>query len=156
MNQHIEREIQEIAEAGGGVLLPAAVVEAARDPTSAMHSHFQWDDTEAAIAYRLSQARELIRSVKVYVTTETFRIAAPAYVRDPDRVQRDQGYASIARIRTNEDAARDVVVAEFSRAAAAVRRARTVALALGLEGQLDEIATRIDAVVSHAAALGTQ
>ena len=42
-----------------------AVVDAARHPDNPMHRHFEWDDAEAADEYRLMQARQLIRWVKV-------------------------------------------------------------------------------------------
>lgn len=40
-----------------------AVVEAAREEDSPLHGCFIWDDSEAGEAYRLIQARTLIRSV---------------------------------------------------------------------------------------------
>lgn len=61
----IKQELEAIAV--GGVIHPADVVEAARDPGSAMHRQFEWNDGEAAEAYRLQQARALIRRVKVNV-----------------------------------------------------------------------------------------
>jgi hypothetical protein len=61
----IKEELQAIAE--GGVLHPADVIAAARNPNSAMHGQFEWDNSEAAEAYRLQQARALIRRVKVNV-----------------------------------------------------------------------------------------
>ena len=56
----IKRELDRIAKAGGGVLQPAAVVEAARPKNSPLHSRFEWDDGAAADQYRLWQARKLI------------------------------------------------------------------------------------------------
>lgn len=44
-----------------GLLRPEDVVEAARDEASVLHSHFTWDDTEAARKQRLAEARHLIR-----------------------------------------------------------------------------------------------
>lgn len=48
-----------------GMLTPQIVVEDARPVTSQLHDRFEWDDAQAAEQYRLEQARELIRSVKV-------------------------------------------------------------------------------------------
>lgn len=56
-------ELERIRLAAGGLLRPADVVAAARDPKSPLHSHFEWDDGAAAEAYRLWQARQLIRAV---------------------------------------------------------------------------------------------
>lgn len=46
-----------------GRLMPEDVVERARDPKSALHDCFLWDDSEAAAQYRLYQARQLLRVV---------------------------------------------------------------------------------------------
>jgi hypothetical protein len=44
-----------------GALTPAIVVEEAAAPDHPLHHRFEWDDTEAAIKYRLSQAQSLLR-----------------------------------------------------------------------------------------------
>lgn len=54
-------ELARIANDGGGILQPTAVVEAARPITSPLHSRFEWDDNKASHEYRLYQARQLIR-----------------------------------------------------------------------------------------------
>jgi hypothetical protein len=64
-NQAIIRELAIIRQANNGIVQPAAVVEFARNPETALHSRFEWDDSEAAEQYRLWQARHLLR---VYVT----------------------------------------------------------------------------------------
>jgi hypothetical protein len=46
-------------------LTPALVVDAARDPVHPLHSQFEWDDSIAGEKYRQTQARQLIRSVRV-------------------------------------------------------------------------------------------
>lgn len=43
----------------------ADVLEAAQDPRSPFHHHFDWDDTTAAVRYRLVQAQYLMRSLHV-------------------------------------------------------------------------------------------
>lgn len=62
----IKRELDRIAKEHGHILRPADVVEAARSKESILHSQFEWDDTEAAEQYRLSQARGLIRVIVEY------------------------------------------------------------------------------------------
>ena len=47
-----------------GSLTASLVLEESRDPAAVLHNEFQWDDTVAAEAYRLTQAGNLIRSVK--------------------------------------------------------------------------------------------
>ena len=48
-----------------GIITPEAVVERARPKRSPLHSLFEWNDKKAAAAHRITQARYLIRSVKV-------------------------------------------------------------------------------------------
>ena len=54
-------ELEVIREASGGTLNPEAVIEYARDESTALHAAFTWDDTEAAHQHRLWQARQIIR-----------------------------------------------------------------------------------------------
>lgn len=48
-----------------GALTPQSVVDIARPKGSPLHSHFEWNDKVAGEKYRLSQAGELIRSVRL-------------------------------------------------------------------------------------------
>ncbi len=57
--------LERLARKAGGVLTPDSVVRAAASPASPLHGYFTWADTEAARAWRLHQARNLIASVRV-------------------------------------------------------------------------------------------
>lgn len=48
-----------------GKLTPETVVQEAKRPDHPLHHRFNWDDKTAAHEYRLSQAADLIRSVRV-------------------------------------------------------------------------------------------
>lgn len=48
-----------------GQLTPRLVVDLARDPEHELHSRFEWDDSIAAEKFRVEQARDLIRKVRV-------------------------------------------------------------------------------------------
>lgn len=82
-----------------GKLTPHLVLETARDPQHPLHSRFEWNDSLAAERYRLAQAHELIRSVRVvYRSTQGERsvrafqaVRAPTgYVYEPaEKVLRD-------------------------------------------------------------------
>ncbi|SDD61387.1 hypothetical protein SAMN04488581_2666 [Mycolicibacterium neoaurum] len=48
-----------------GELTPQIVVEEARPDTAPLHNRFEWDDEVAGEKYRLVQAAELIRSVRI-------------------------------------------------------------------------------------------
>lgn len=54
----------------GAGATPEALVELARDPASAIHQDFEWDDEAAALKYRLQQARYYLRSIVVEWVTE--------------------------------------------------------------------------------------
>lgn len=61
----IQKELDTIRRRHGGLLRPRDVVAFARDPHTALHGRFEWDDSKAAQDYRLWQAREIIQ---VFVT----------------------------------------------------------------------------------------
>jgi hypothetical protein len=126
-------------ERDNGRLLPVDVVEAARPEDSPLHSRFEWDDTEAAVKYRLSQARALIRTVKIDVVVHEIPLSVTGYVRDPDADARAAGYRSVVSLRTEEDSARAAIVNEMTRVAAAVRRAKAVAAVLGVGADIEQI-----------------
>lgn len=74
-----------------GHLRPEDVVDAARNPNSALHSYFTWDDSEAAAAYRLQEARALIKRVKVdVVRTDEEVVRVPSFIRSDGGYQETQ------------------------------------------------------------------
>lgn len=126
-----------------GRLAPADVVAEASDPASPLHDYFEWDDSEAARKYRLSQARTLIRSIKVEITVREIPLTVVGYVRDPDLSVRDPGYRNVIQLRTEEESARLAVLDEMKRVSDAVKRAKRLAAVLGFAdqiAQIDEIA----------------
>ncbi len=128
-----------------GRLTAAAVVEEAADPASPLHGHFEWNDTEAARKHREDQARALIRSYKVRVKVHSFELLAPRFVKDPSR---EVGYTLTTRQRVADDRQREILVAEFTRASAALKRALAIAQVLGLESDVGSILTQMDAVLT--------
>lgn len=147
MSEEIIAELTRLAKANDGRLTPDNVVEAAQDEASPLHQCFEWDDDAAAHMFRVEQARRLIRGVRVDVTTSHHTVRVPAFVHDPECELGEQGYVSILRLSSDEDKSREVVIAEFSRAASALRRARSVAMALGIEDQIDDICNQIKRVL---------
>jgi hypothetical protein len=126
-------------ERDNGRLAPADVVEAARDPESPLHSHFNWDDSDAAEKYRLMQARTLIRTVKLEITVRDVPLSVVGYVRDPEADAKTAGYRNVAKLRTEEDAARAAIVDEMKRVSNAVRRAKGLAAVLGVAEDIEQI-----------------
>ena len=51
-------------------LRPQNVVDEAQSNTSPIHKYFNWDDTKAANAYRLTQARNLINHIRVRIVDQ--------------------------------------------------------------------------------------
>jgi len=143
MNDDMLAELTRLAAENDGRLTPDNVVDAAQNAASPLHSWFEWDDDAAAHMYRVEQARHLIRSVRVNVTTSHHTVRVPAFVHDPECERGEQGYIAIRGLANDEDKARDVVIAEFARALSALNRARAVAEALGIKDQVDEMSAQI-------------
>lgn len=140
----VAEKLAELASANGGRLTPNLVLEEAEDPDSVLHSLFEWDDTLAARQHRIFQARQIITSVRVVITTENKKISTVYYVRDPDAEPLEQGYVSIDRLRTDKDLARESIVMEFSRASSYLQRAKAHAQALNLNDEIEELIDNIN------------
>lgn len=69
-------ELLDLYEAKGNVLLAEDVVEFAKNEKTALHRHFTWDDSEAAILWRLQQARNIIR-VSIQFSEQAPKIFRP-------------------------------------------------------------------------------
>jgi hypothetical protein len=48
-----------------GFIKPSVIVREAASKKSPLHDEFEWDDSKAGVAYRLSQARRLIRVTRI-------------------------------------------------------------------------------------------
>lgn len=147
----VKERLAELYETHGH-LTPDIVLEDAHDKTSPLHGEFQWDNKLAAHQYRLQQARELIRSVKVTIVTDTVSIKTVQYVRDPNADTREQGYVSVDSLRSDPRSARDALIYECGRAAALLERSRDLAMAVGLIAELDGLLAGIGAIRERAAA----
>ena len=63
-----------------GYLRASELLDVAADPSSPLHSLFEWDDSKAAHEFRLIQARTLIKRVNVTILADEDRIVhVPAY-----------------------------------------------------------------------------
>ena len=56
--------LQELTESEGG-LTPQRLVDESRDENHPLHCEFEWDDSIAAEAYRITQAKQLIRDITI-------------------------------------------------------------------------------------------
>lgn len=84
-----------------GQIKPEDVVEAASDESSPLHSWFEWDDTEAARAYRIWQARVLIRTRVTIIqdSQEPMRI----FVNLTSERNEGLGYRELVSVMSNPD-----------------------------------------------------
>ena len=82
-------------EKSGRITAPA-VLDAARPASSPIHDCFDWYDSEAAEKWRLEQARELIRRVKIELVYQEVSVRTVKYVADPAR---SDGYTDIVKAR---------------------------------------------------------
>jgi len=133
----VHLRLQAIADANGGRLTADDVVSDAKRKDSPLHAHFEWDTKKAAAAYWIEQARVLITSVRVVVTTETTKVSVVAYIRDPAAASDQQGYVATASVRKDVDVAREVLVAEFTRIGSMLRRARELAVVFEAQDEVD-------------------
>lgn len=97
----IEQELLALYEANNGLLRPEDVVEFAKDPKTALHKRFEWDDGAAAHQWRLEQARNVIR-VHVTVVGAEQREARMWVSLDTDRYT-TSGYRSLEDVMTDEE-----------------------------------------------------
>jgi hypothetical protein len=77
--QAIGEELDAIRREHGGHLKPEDALKQAKDRSSAMHRHIEWDDATAAHSHRLEQMRVLIRSIVRLEGEEQVR-EIPAFV----------------------------------------------------------------------------
>jgi hypothetical protein len=98
--QVIGEALSKISEAAGGHLIPGAVVDAARDRKSPLHPHFEWSDKVAAEAFRVDQARSLIRCIHVS-TDETESGVARAFLSVRDK--EGTSYRTISDVLSSAD-----------------------------------------------------
>lgn len=131
------RAIAAVADKRTGRVSPQDVVEAARDPASPLHNEFAWDDAEAARLHRLDVAKRLIREVKLVITYDSVKVAAPYYVSDP----RDPGssYVPTTKLIGKHAAAKKALLSELERIRGSIARAHAIAATLGLSATFDRM-----------------
>lgn len=87
----VQRELRRLIEQEH-LLRPERVLEVARAPSNPLHKFFQWDNGKAAEAYRLGQAREMIRIVHVLTAINDGRKRQPITVRALVNVNPGKGF----------------------------------------------------------------
>lgn len=106
--QVIGSSLDKIRVSKGGELEPAAVVDAARPPDHPLHRHFEWDDKIAAEGFRLEQARNIIRIIRVVdETAETGTTRAFLSIKGKHGIS----YRTVDDVRSSQDL-RDALLAQ--------------------------------------------
>jgi hypothetical protein len=109
----IRKELEVIAKQGDGVLQAEAVVEFARDKSTALHSEFNWDNTDAAHKWRLHQARNLIR-VQVTFEPRSERKMQVFVSLPSDREDDGGGYRRMVDVLSNADKREQLVASALA------------------------------------------
>lgn len=123
-----------------GSLAPDDVLAAATPEDSPIHGLFEWDDGKAGHAFRLDQARIVIRRVRVhYIESEpkVREIRVSEYIHDPELPHGQQGYVRTGLLKTQAESALAALQAELNRVASMIERTRMVAAKLGLEAECE-------------------
>jgi hypothetical protein len=92
--------LEKMARRNGGVLMIDDVIKEAQDEGSILHSHFEWDDSEAAVQYRREQARTLIQRCRITVLTDE-PTHVRAFVSLPSDRETGGGYRMVADVMTS-------------------------------------------------------
>lgn len=122
-----------------GLLTPEAVVKDAKRKASPLHDYFDWSVESAARKYNIQQARILITSVQVVVSTKKHQIKVPAYIREPDCEHNEQGYSKINEIMTDEDRAEKYLTQKLEHAEKAMEQALDYAEVLKIPKEVNRI-----------------
>jgi len=106
--QAVGEELERIRTKHNGRLESEMVIEAARECGSPLHTAFEWNNKRAADAYRVDQARYLIRSIEVIVEDQPDAKPVRAFVsvvRDQDR-----SYTSVSHALGDPELRRQVLL----------------------------------------------
>lgn len=146
--ENVGLELEKI-ETANGRLDPKDVVEVARDKKHPLHQFFDWNNKSAAEAWRVQQARDLIRRCKLTIVVNDVSIKIARYVRDPEKqedVPNETGYVSVKHVSGSEEDAGAILKYALETAAGHIRRYRHLAIAFELDNEINSILTDIERV----------
>lgn len=139
LSDRLQEELEAIREENGGILRAGDVVAWARDnPESELHSRFTWDNEAAGDAYRLQEARGIIR-LRVFVQPGSKEVIRAYVSIEQDRQQPGGGYRHTAEVMTTPNFRTMLLrqaLLEFQRLRAKYKALKELA---GLFATLDEL-----------------
>jgi hypothetical protein len=140
-------ELEEIAKIHKGVLRPADVVEFAKAEDTALHSKFEWDDSEAAQQYRLWQARQIIRVNITMLPNETDGKPVKVFVSmKSDRYNDGGGYRYLQDIMSEAESRERLLAQAYDELKVWRRKYQTLKELAPVFEAMDEVSTDIPVV----------
>jgi len=106
--EKIGREIGRITKKHG-CAKPEIVVDEASSPSNPLHTYFTWDDSEAAHQWRITEARQIIRSVRIVRSDmpaqeqPVVRAFMNVNASDMEQAFTGRGYIPMTRVLKSED-----------------------------------------------------
>ena len=100
----VQKAVSDLYQQNGGQVKASDLVMAAKPKTSPIHDAFEWDNNKAGHEYRLWQARQWIRQVKVSVDDAPVRLvhvpirtvgSSEGYYRPVSVIQHDEFQAAM-------------------------------------------------------------
>lgn len=105
--QVVGEEIERLEKKNEGILLPSAIVRAAKPVKSKLHECFEWNNRKAADKYRENQARELLRKIVIVYESKGKEEQIRAFVRIQN--EDESHYCCTARIIDDEELQENVL-----------------------------------------------
>jgi hypothetical protein len=117
-----EDQVLEELRSLGESVTPEEVVMFASNPDTALHSKFCWDDSIAAHAYRLQQARQLVRVyIQVMDTGRGREEPVRMFVSTPATDEGPRGYKLTKEVLQTKESRHTLVIAQLERIASILR-----------------------------------
>lgn len=92
-----------------GELKPEHVVAESKKTTSILHDLFQWDNKKAAEQFRLAQAANIIRSIRLVIINEEVKCSVRAFVNVRPADNSPRSYVTIQEAVNNEASYKDLL-----------------------------------------------
>jgi hypothetical protein len=134
----VHEELEAIREQNDGILRAEDVLEYAKNPETALHKRFTWDDDKAAQQYRLAQARAIIR-VNVIVPDATLTPIRAYVSLYADRQQPGGGYRHLSDVLTHVDRRKQLLTQALKEAKLWREKYKNLAELAPVFGAIDEV-----------------